>query len=291
MSITSIKKPNFFLLGAGKSGTTSLYYYLKQHPSIFMPSIKEPTFFCEGFQVIKNPIGYFELFDSVTTETAIGEASHAYLTNPSTARVLKGLFPDARFIVILRNPAERAYSLYNQMCRSGFEKIGTFEKALKAEDERANSQRFKDNCPQYFFNFLYFRSGLYGEQLQRYFSLFDKKQFHILTLGKLSAYPTDSLQAILEFLGVSTDFDYKFQPCNEGKVAIRVPLLLHFWKTKIIKPRFINRLGLSILKRTNTKKIPPMRAETRKYLLDRYQNDLRVLDDLTGIRFDYSEDS
>ena len=286
MSTILIKKPNFFILGAGKSGTTSLYYSLKQHPEIFMSAIKEPTFFCEGFQVVKNPIRYFELFDSVTTETAIGEASHAYLTNPSTARVLKGLFPDAKFIVTLRNPAERAYSLYNQMCRSGFEKIDCFEKALEAEEERVNSQRFKDNCPQYYYNFLYFRSGLYGEQLQRYFSLFDKKQFHILTLEKLSADPTRSLEAIFEFLGVGTDFKPEFQSHNEGHVAIRVPLLLHFWKTKMTWPRFINRFGLSILKRTNRKRIPPMRPETKKSLLDRYQNDLGVLYDLTGIGFD-----
>ena len=113
MPVTYIHKPNFFILGAGKSGTTSMHSYLRKHPEIFMPKYKEPTFFSKGFQKIKNPINYFELYDLVNTESVIGEASHAYLSNPSTARVLKALFPEAKFLVILRNSADRGYSLYN----------------------------------------------------------------------------------------------------------------------------------------------------------------------------------
>lgn len=91
-----VRLPNFFILGAAKSGTTSLHFYLKQHPEIFLSPEKEPTFFCEGFQVVKNPIDYFQLFDSVGDEKVIGEASHVYLSNPSTARVLAALFPKAK---------------------------------------------------------------------------------------------------------------------------------------------------------------------------------------------------
>ena len=90
MSHTYINKPNFFILGAGKSGTTSLYYHLKEHPDIFLTDVKEPTFFCEGFQVVKNPIKYFELYDSVSTENIIGQASHAYMSKPTNAQVITG---------------------------------------------------------------------------------------------------------------------------------------------------------------------------------------------------------
>ncbi len=284
MSLTFINKPNLFILGAGKSGTTSLYNYLKQHPSIFMSPIKEPTFFCQDFQVVKNPIRYFELFDSVNNEAIIGDASHVYLTNPSTARVLNGLFPESQFVVVLRNPADRAYSLYHHMRRRGLEWIGTFEKALQAEEERVSSRRFRERCPQYLWNFFYFRSGLYGEQLQRYFSLFDRKQFHILTLEELVANPTDSIKAIFRFLGVSEDCVPQMRVYNEGKMTARVPQLQYFWNTKVTRPRFIRRLGLEVLRRFNMRQVQPMPPDTREALLRRYKADLTLLYDLTGIR-------
>ena len=129
-----MNKPNFFILGAGRSGSTFLWDLLRQHPNIFLTSPKEPNFFCKPYQGIKNPIDYFELFDSVSDEAIRGEASHAYLSNPTTAKVLKALFPESKFVVILRNPADRAYSLYHWMRRNGLEYINTFEAALEAED-------------------------------------------------------------------------------------------------------------------------------------------------------------
>ena len=117
----SFNVPNLFILGAGKCGTTTIYHYLMRHPSIYMSRIKEPTHFCRLFQVVKNPIEYYQLFDGAKGESFIGEASHAYLTDPSSCRVIKALFPLAKFILILRNPADRAYSLYNHMRYHGFE--------------------------------------------------------------------------------------------------------------------------------------------------------------------------
>jgi len=280
-----VNKPNFFILGAAKSGTTSLYYYLGQHPEIFMSPIKEPTFFCEGFQIVKNPIQYFELFDSVKDEKAIGEASHAYLTNPSTAKVLKALFPEAKFIVIFRNPVDRAYVLYHHMRRNGYEKASTFEKALSLEEKRVHSQQFRKKCPQYFYNFLYFRSGLYGEQIKRYFSLFDEKQFHFLTLSQLKSDPITSIKRILEFLGVSTDFRPTLQVYNKSYYTARVPLMQYIWRTKVKRPLLLRKLGFRVLRWVNFKKIPPMSPETRKTLTNRYESDMKEFYNLTGIRF------
>lgn len=285
MSATSVNKPNLFILGAAKCGTTSLHYCLNQHPSVFMSAIKEPSFFCEGFQVVKNPIKYFELFDSAGAKTILGEASHAYLTDPSSARVLKGLFPDSRFLVILRNPADRAYSLYHHMRRHGHEWMSTFEKALQAEDERFNSRRFRERCPQYLYNFLYFRSGLYGEQLTRYFSLFKREQFHILTFESLVADPANSLKAIFEFLGVSASFTPKLGDHNKGKITTRVPQLQYFWNRHVAWPQWLRSLGLRMLEKVNMARVQPMHPETRRDLLRRYAADLEVLHDLTGIRF------
>ena len=76
------RKPNLFILGAAKSGTTTLWSSLRQHPDIFLSRPKEPAFFCETFQKVQNPIHYFELFDRAGTASLVGEASHAYLSDP-----------------------------------------------------------------------------------------------------------------------------------------------------------------------------------------------------------------
>lgn len=278
-------KPNFFILGAAKSGTTSLYHYLGRHPEVFMSPVKEPSFFCEGFQVVTSAVDYFRLFDGVGAEKRIGEASHVYLTNPSTAGVLKALFPAARFVVILRNPADRAYSLYHHMRRNGYEWAGSFEKALELEERRWRSERFRRTCPQYFYNFLYFRSGLYGQQLARYFSLFDKRQFHVMTLDELKSDPLGSLRGILEFLKVDPDFSPMLRVHNEGTRTALVPQLQYFFRCKVTRPRFLKRLGWSVVRRVNRMKIPPIRAETRGALLRRYASDLERLAELTGVGF------
>ncbi len=278
-------KPNFFILGAAKSGTTSLHRYLRQHSDVFMSHIKEPTFFCQGFQVVKNPIRYFQLFDSVSEEKIIGESSHAYMTDPATARVLKVLFPDAKFVVILRNPVDRAYSLYHHMRRYGHEKIGSFEKALEVEETRAHSRRFQEKCPQYLYNFLYFRSGLYGEQIERYFALFDRHRFHFLTLDQLKSQPMEALKAILSFLGLDTDFTPNLRVHNEGSITARFPLIQYVWTHKVKHPRFLRKQGFKFLEKVNVMKVPPIRPETRNSLLARYESDLQKLKMLTGIVF------
>lgn len=216
--------PNLFILGAGKCGTTSLHAILGQHPDIHASRPKEPSFFCHPFQVVKDPISYFRLFDSPKVYRM--EASHAYFSNPDTAPVLKSLFPDARFIVILREPRARAYSLYRTMRAplppgwgdKPYEPIETFHEALAAEDGRFASAEFAADCPQYFWNFMYCRSGLYDKQLQRYFALFDRDQFCIVTLATLATYPLGTTAFILRFLGLdpapAKDFD--FRPLNQA---------------------------------------------------------------------------
>jgi hypothetical protein len=285
MTLTYINKPNFFILGAGKSGTTSLYHHLKKHPDIFLTGIKEPTFFCEGFQIVKDPIKYFELYDSVSNESIIGEASHAYLSNPTTAKVLRALFPESKFIVILRNPADRAYSLYHHMRRNGFEYINTFEAALEAEEFRYASKEFKKNCPQYFYNFLYFRSGLYGMQLNNYFSIFPKQQFHIIKFEDLITNPDNIFKGIFKFLGVNPGHSCQIDMHNAGKITARFPKVQYYVNMKISRPRVVKKFFRSILKRVNMTEIPPLRKETRELLLDRYGADLQLLRDIAGISF------
>lgn len=199
-------KPNLFIVGAGKSGTTSLYHLLKNHPEIKVSDVKEPSFFCSYFQVVKNPIEYFKLFDPPKKYCV--DASHVYFSNPETAPVLKSLFPDAKFLVILRQPKARAYSLYQHMRRAmhadgrPLDLVETFPEALRLEGERFVSAEFFEKCRQYFWNFMYMRSSCYDIQLQRYLDLYDRDRFLVTSLAEFKGDPVNAVQAIGRFLDV-----------------------------------------------------------------------------------------
>ena len=166
-----MKFPNFFIAGAAKSGTTSLWRYLLQHPDIFMPSdimYKEPAYFSD-IKGMKDLNEYLSLFKNVTTEKMIGEASAAYLTSPESPERIREVVPDAKFIIMLRNPIDRAYSLYNWMACNGYEPIEIFEQALEIEEtNRYENESFKNSNPEYYYNYLYFHSGLYSDQIKRF---------------------------------------------------------------------------------------------------------------------------
>ena len=148
-----MRKPNFFVVGAPKAGTTSLYHYLRQHPDIYMSPIKEPRFFSlearpmnfepsyqmrairqaeevheylQGPMVGKCPSGivyewpdYLRLFAAATTERAVGEASASYLWSKTAASAIASRIPRARILMVLRSPAERAFSQYMNAVSDG----------------------------------------------------------------------------------------------------------------------------------------------------------------------------
>ena len=284
--MNTVNQPNFFILGAAKCGTTSLHHYLSQHPEIFLTAEKETCFFCREFQVIDNPEDYYGLFDGVTNEWIIGESSHVYMTSPDTPAMLHDGFPEARFLVTLRHPADRAHSLYHHMRRNGLESIPTFEQALAAEEERFQSDRFRETCPQYLYNFLYFRSGLFGEQLARYFALFRRDQFKIITLRELKQDPVTTLQDIFRFLNVDATFQPDLSIQNEG-MAARSPLIQRLLNNRGLADtvknwNWLRRLALGPLRNMLFRDVPPMDPSTREALAIRYRSDLALLDELVG---------
>lgn len=196
--------PNLFLLGAGKCGTTTLHKLLSLHPDIHACEPKEPSFFCSQFQVVSNPIDYLRLFDTDCRYRM--DSSHVYFSNPESASALASLFPDAKFILIFRDPIQRSLSLYQHMRRKNrrwevpLETKKRFIDALKAEEHRASSPEFFKNCKQYFYNYLYVRSSRYDEQLERYLELFDRSAFFVTTLAALKGDSEVVIREILEFL-------------------------------------------------------------------------------------------
>ncbi len=281
--------PNFFILGAGRCGTTSLYQQLAKHPDIFMSPNKEPTFFCDFFGM-KNPWHYLQLFRDSVGEQIVGECSHAYLSCPTSAEMLRAYVPDAKFVVLLRNPADRAYSLYCWMTAAGNEWLAPFETALAAEDRRARDPRFLRKNPQYFYNYLYFRSGLYGKQIRRYSRLFPRNRFLFLRFEDLASDIQGVLQRVCRFIGVDPEFDPGDQsPANRSR-SVRSAHCQYFLRRRVesalIKLR-LHRMRPLVDRVANWNiaqgRPAPLSAETRRDLIDDYRSDLELIESLTGI--------
>jgi hypothetical protein len=282
----TIKLPTFFILGAGRSGTTTLHFVLRDHPEVFLPTPKEPSFFCEPFQVIRNPIRYAGLFREAGDATAVGDSSHAHLTHPQAAETIKAFFPDARFVLIFRNPADRALAMYSYMLENGYEMHRTFERALAAEDERYASERFARHCPHSFWNFMYFRSGLFGEQVERYLGHYPRDRFHITTLYDLQADPDRVLGDIEEFIGVARRQHRELPRYGSSKGVRSIPLQV--LERSVIRKLARRRVPLmeQARRQINTKNRggrPTMAPGTREILIERYRPDLALLTELTGI--------
>ncbi|MEJ6749572.1 MAG: sulfotransferase [Flavobacteriales bacterium] len=205
------KKPNFIIIGAMKSATTSLYTYIKQHPHIFMTKVKEPMFF-NNFQQENNYniLGskskksttleeYLAMFKDAKNEKAIGEASPAYIYNENAPYLIKEHLPDVKIIAILRQPTDRAYSNFLHTKRADRENVNSFEQAIKIEKERIS-----DNwSPLYH----YIQKGFYSVQLKRYYNLFPKENIKVYLFEDLVKNPKVTLKDIFKFLNVDENIE------------------------------------------------------------------------------------
>lgn len=294
-----INIPNFLLIGAPKSGTTSLFQYLRLHPDIFMSSLKEPNFFAlEGQSVnykgpgdmrgnscrITSLTAYQELFMPSKQHKVRGEASTVYLYSDIAAKNIAKYAPDMKMIAILRNPVDLAYSAFLHMQREGREPCATFEEALVEEDKRINNNW----APLWHIT----KQGFYAEQLQRYDQYFPKQQIKIFFYEEWQNNPQSVIKSILKFLEVDDtihlDMSKRFNENGKPK-----KLWLHHLLTKnnplkqVLKPflpkRFRRNMMASITKKNLEKShTPEMLENTRAMLQARFHDDIKALEKRTG---------
>jgi hypothetical protein len=184
--------PNFLVIGAAKGGTTSLYRYLGQHPNIYMSPMKEPNYYTDedqlfGKKSVRSRIEYERLFDGITDEHAIGEATPRYLNAIGGISRIQADLPGVRLIVTLRQPADRAYSAYLQ-------------RFTDSREWRSAEEVLQPG------NYL-FESGQYAVKLQRYFDSFPRDQIKIILFDDLNARPREIVRSLYSFLGVDPDFE------------------------------------------------------------------------------------
>jgi len=295
-----MRLPNFLIIGAAKSGTSSLYYYLKQHPQVFMAVPKEPYFFeLEGENLTFAGPGdqerrrgavtqledYYELFQDVKDEVAVGEASTTYLDSPKAPERIKHYIPDSKIIAILRNPVDRAYASFLHLWRDGHETVKDFSQALKLEDER-----IKENWGLLW---QYKTRQFTYEKLKRYFDLFDREQIKVYIYEDWRGDNHFVLKDIFQFLGVDEDFIPDLSKrLNVGGVPKNEAFNVFLRRSNRIKdfikpiiPRPIRKSIQNKFINLNMKRVE-LSPDIRRKLIHVYKDDILKVQDL--IRYDLS---
>lgn len=201
--------PDFIVLGAPKAGTTSIYFYLKQHPDIFLPTNKEPGFFAfENMDMdqfyypkpmnvrtstLTDRAKYTQQFAEARTDQKSGDMSTIYLSSPNAPAAIKKYDPNAKMVAILRNPVARTFSHFTHLRIDGLEPAPNIITAVNAEKER-----IAQNCyPSYF----YTQASFYSQQLERYYAIFPKENIKVILYEDLKNMD-QLLVDLFTFIGV-----------------------------------------------------------------------------------------
>lgn len=288
--------PNFICPGAQKAGTTTLYMILKQHPSIFLPSGKEQRFFFEDSKFKKGVNWYRETFySSYGGEKAIGDITPDYMFFEGVAqRIYDTLGPEIRFIFLLRNPYERAYSHYWMSVRRGFE-TKDFYQALMLEEARIERSFWHKN------HFSYATRGLYARQVMGFLQYFKGDNMLFVDFDRFIEHPEDVCMQIWKFLdiGDNSNIDYKI---HHNPTRMPISRTLHSFLTS--PPRWLKssvdyllpagfgrqfaKRSARVLREKNYRKFikPPLTISSKRFLTDFFLADIRQLSEITGCDYD-----
>lgn len=284
--------PNFLIAGTSRSGTTSLFYYLRQHPDIGFAEKKEPKYFSAlGLQFPHNGPGdhnvdsimvrdfgvYERLFDGLEKYRWVGEASSDYLFHHAhSVPAIRQTLGDVPIIICLRNPVDRAFSAYGNLVRDQRETL-SFEEALKAEPGRI--------AANWDWMWHYRAGGMYADQVNSFLTTFSRVK--VVMFEEFVEAPQKILKELYEFLGVDSSFvaNTSVKYSQSGKIGNRllarlssrdnrVMFLVRQWLLKVIPRSLMERLAANFM--TSDEANP----ETRNSLREFYQPDVERLEKL-----------
>ena len=280
------RKPNFFIIGAPKAGTTSLAGWLSEHPDIFMSTPKEPGYFNteQPKRLIRSLKDYERLFVSAPASSRVlGEASTGYLSSNCAVQNILDYNSDAKFLVSLRNPLELVPSLHAEYIKAGRQWSRSLEAAWHAQQHPAKPLPVHANN--------YGRLCLLGLQMQRLLSLVPAPQVKIIWTEDLKHDPAQAYDGILMFLGLPNDARTDFPALNTRTIPISRSLAM----ASGLARRMLYRAGLASTFRSIGKRIlfanakpaeaTPSASLTpsfRKELQEYFAEDIQILGELTG---------
>jgi hypothetical protein len=287
--------PNFIVIGAAKAGTTALYWYLAEHPSVFMSPVKETNYFAYGLDAagrllygdptmhrfpIKSLAEYEQLFSGAAGASAVGEASPMYLECPQAAGRIQAVLPRALLICALRHPVERAYSDYQMYLRSRGRRLEP------ARDLAADAVWARPDSH-------WMQVGRYHSQLKRYFDAFPRDQIRIFLFEDLKQNPLGVLQDLYRFLDVDSSFVPDFDtPHNVGGMPssrLLERLLTSRGIRSVVAPLVPVRAANWVrrLRTRNMRQAPSLPGDLRQELTGHFRTDIARTAELIGRSLDH----
>ena len=282
--------PNFIVIGAAKAGTTALYWYLAEHPSVFMSPIKETNYFAYGTNPdgtlqygdpehhtfpVKTMEEYERLFADAGSASAVGEASPIYFECPQTPERIHALLPAARLICALRQPVDRAYSDYLMFLRS---RGRPFDPA--ADMSPAAAWARPDSH--------WMRISRYADSLERYLAAFPRSQLHVMLFDDLKRAPLPAVQDVYGFLGADSGFVPDLEtPHNVGGIPASRALegLLTSRSLRAAVQPWIPRRAINWVRHLRTRNLraaPPLPQPLKQELTEHFRDDIARTSALIG---------
>ncbi|MHC4757050.1 MAG: sulfotransferase family protein [Planctomycetota bacterium] len=307
-----MKKPNFFIVGQPRCGTSALHTFMAQHPDIYMSPAKEPHHFCkdiiqqsddfyghkEYYLKYRSLEDYMALFSDITNETIIGESTANYLYSKVAAEEIFNFNPDAKIIAILREPVDFLYSWYGYLFSRLQENAESFEKAIELEAARKNgnqiTQTIEAPC-----RLFYSERIKYYEQLKRFYDIFPKENIKIIIFDDFQADNEVVYKQILSFLQLDTDFDADFSKVNVRKnprFRKLNQIILHpgiVKPLKVIIPSSVRAKMTRMVHKLfyNQKQPQPLGEDFKKQLMLKFKPEVAKISDFLDIdlikRWDY----
>ncbi len=294
--------PDFFVAGAPKAGTTALHAALARHPQLYLSAVKEPKFFLtDGPPPTQGGPGdaktyaehvwrradYEALFERAPRGTLRGESTPFYLYSAAAQERIRAVIPQARLIVVLRDPIERAHSNWTHLWSAGLDPIDDFVRACEAEDRRI-AAGWAD-----FWH--YRRLGLYGQQLRHLYTVFPAEHVLVFRYRELLEGPAATLDRICAFLGVSQGLATELP--RENVTAHPEQTRRHRHLSRLLRAgsaittalpghpakELIDRLESNLQQGAAPRR--PLTWEQRQALIPFFEPDVRLLEDLTGDDF------
>lgn len=280
----AVCKPNFFIAGMPRSGTTSLYTYLKQHPDVFLSLYKEPHFFGKdltpNIYAIRDEAVYYSMFAGAEGKKAVGEGSVWYLTSQTAAAEIKAFNPAAKIIIMLRNPVGMIYSLHGLYIRTGNEDTPDFQAALERQPERERMKGLAIPPACYFPEGLFYTEvGKYYEKVKRFVDVFGMEKLHFIIFDDFSADEARSVRETLAFLEVDDNFRVELD-LEKADALIR-PMVLQQIRNAHpeVKKRLSIKTGLKAHKSPSRSPLPP---ELKARLKAFFKEDIEKTGELIG---------
>lgn len=279
--------PNFICPGAQKSATTTLYNLLRQHPDVYLSDVKELHFFDNEQKYLKGISWYEkEFFSEVKGKKVIGDITpiYMYLDN-IPQRIYNSLGKNIKFIFMLRNPIDRAYSHYWMSYRRGYEKE-SFEKAIELEKDRIRIGNFGK------INFSYVERGFYSNQIKRYIKYFPKKNMKFIIFEDFIKKIPKIMKEIFSFLevdsNISINYNIRGNPAKMPKsIKLRdfiqkPPTLVKKTAKLLIQNKKLRQKAIQAIENINYRKFKKLdlKLETRYKLLKIYEEDIKKLENV-----------